>query len=125
MKRLTARQWAGALQSLTEQKTKEDAHGTLKNFVLQLRRRRALNLVPQILRVYGESVDAAHGVVRVATVAARALPERIAQELHEMGTEVIIDHKIDPHVIAGVKITMDGVIIDGTVATRLKKLYES
>lgn len=126
MKRLTPRQWAQALYALTETtKTSAETETKIQQFVSLLRRRRALPLVGHIARLYRERADATAGIVRVKTVAARALSKETTQELKSLGTEVIIDHTIDPHVIGGMKIEMDGVIIDGTVATRLHKLYES
>lgn len=125
MKRLTARQWATALVELTRNVKESEIPHKTKQFVQILRMRRASSLLPRIIRLYGELVDAEYGVVRVSTTAARELPDAVVAELKELGREVIIDHSIDPHVIGGVRIQMDGVIIDGTVATRLKKIYEN
>lgn len=125
MKRLTARQWAAVLVELTRDAKESSVAHKVKSFVQLVRARRATNLLPRVIRAYREMMDAEHGVVRIQTTAARELPAAIEAELKNLGTEVIIDHTIDPHVIGGVKLTMDDVIIDGTVATRLKKLYES
>ena len=125
MKRLTARQWAVALAGLTRDKKESDVAHVAKQFAVALRARRASFLWPRILAIYGELVDAEQDVVRVSTTAARELSGAIKKELETLGREVIIDHTIDPHVIGGVRIQMGGVIIDGTVATRLKKIYES
>lgn len=125
MKRLTARQWARVLVELTKDTKESGAAHMVKNFVQLVRARRATAALPRVMRMYGELMDAEHGVVRIKTTAARELPAAVEAELKNLGTEVIIDHTIDPHVIGGVKLTMDNMIIDGTVATRLKKLYES
>ena len=125
MKRLTARQWATALAEVTRGVKESEIPHKTKKFVQVLRSRRATSLIPRILSLFGEIKDAELGVVRVSTTATRELSKEITAELQELGHEVIIDHTIDPHVIGGVKIQMDGVIIDGTVATRLKKIYES
>lgn len=125
MKRLTARQWATALVELTRNVKESEIPHKTKKFVQILRMRRASTLLPRIIALYGELMDAENGIVRVSTTAARELPDAVVAELKELGREVIIDHSIDPHVIGGVRIQMDGVIIDGTVATRLKKIYEN
>lgn len=125
MKRLTARQWATALVELTRNVKEAEIPHKTKKFVQILRMRRASTLLPRIIALYGELMDAENGIVRVSTTAARELPDAVVAELKELGREVIIDHSIDPHVIGGVRIQMDGVIIDGTVATRLKKIYEN
>ncbi len=125
MKRLTARQWATALVELTHEKKETEIGHNIKKFVQLLRVRRAGRQLGNIGRIYGELIDARQGVARVATTAARELPASVKRELENLATDVIIDHTIDPHVIGGMRIQMDGVIIDGTVATRLKKIYES
>lgn len=125
MKRLTARQWATALAHITKDAKESEIPHKTKKFVQILRSSRASSLLPRIIALFGEIHDKENGVVRVSTTAARELSKEVTKELQELGHEVIIDHTIDPHVIGGVKIQMDGVIIDGTVATRLKKIYES
>lgn len=125
MKRLTARQWATALAHITQDAKESEIPHKTKTFVQILRKSRASSLLPRIIALFGEIHDKENGVVRVSTTAARELSKEVTKELQELGHEVIIDHTIDPHVIGGVKIQMDGVIIDGTVATRLKKIYES
>lgn len=125
MKRLTPRQWAVALVELMRNTKESEVSHKTKQFVQVLRMRRASNLLPRVISIYKEIADAEAGIVHIETTAARELPSSVIKELESLGKDVIIDHTIDPHVIGGVRIQMDGVIIDGTVATRLKKIYEN
>ncbi|MCX6781076.1 MAG: F0F1 ATP synthase subunit delta [Candidatus Magasanikbacteria bacterium] len=122
MKRLTPRQWATALHEITSDVKESDAKIVIGKFVQQLRKRRALNLAPRIMKLFREISDSASGTINLHTTAAHELSASTITHLKELGTEGIIDHTIDPAVIGGVKIAMGDVIIDGTVATRLKKL---
>lgn len=125
MKKLTARQWAGALLALTTEAKEKEIPERVGEFIALLRRHRATRQVPIIIRQYSALVDAENGITRFATSAARALPKSVIKYLEECGDEVVIDHTIDPALIGGLKLTIGDVIIDGTVATRLQQLYET
>ena len=67
-------------------------------------------------------------------VLGRAEPARKAADLEEAlgaklktltGCEMILDKKVDPAVIGGVKVTIGDRVIDGTLRTELKRLRRS
>lgn len=125
MKKLTVQQWAHVLLRMTELEKQSTVDEKLAQFIELLRKKHATKLSARILSAFGRVWDEEHNVIRLETRSARELPESVETQLHTLGTEVIIDHTVDPHVIGGITIKMDDVIIDGTVATRLNKLYES
>lgn len=125
MKKLSPRQWAGALLVLIIEAKEKEVPDRVGEFISLLYRHRATRQVPLIIRQYAALVDKQNGVTRVATSAARALSKSVIKRLEEFGDEVVIDHTIDPTMIGGLKLTIGDVIIDGTVAMRLKQLYET
>ncbi len=125
MKRLTVREWVTFLKEITAEATERDVPKWLGEFMRVVRVRRALKLLPRIIAAYKEAADTESGTVRIETWAARALPNQITEALQKLGTDVVIDHTINPLLIGGLKLKVGDVIIDGTIATRLKKLYEA
>lgn len=104
----------------------DEAHTAeaVATFVHEVRRRCAGRLLPRIAAAYQARMT--HGTSLVVhTRAARELPVAIAKELSSLAQHVTIEHTIDPFVIGGIQIAYGDVIIDGTVATRVKKLYEA
>lgn len=125
MKRLSVAQWAALLDRFTATLQREQVGTGVKQFVTELRRRRALRLLPRIMRSFAARRDAAEGLLHVHTAGARELPSTVEQELKLLAPHVEIQHTIDPHLIGGVRIAYNDIVIDGTVAARLTKLYEA
>ena len=72
-------------------------------------------------------VEKHEGVVRAIVTTAVTMPADLSASLSEKlssftGTRVILENKIDPAVIGGVCVTMDGKILDGTVRSNLDQL---
>lgn len=125
MKRLSVAQWAKALHVCVGSASREQAPHAVKQFVGELRRRRAMKFLPRIARTFSAQRDADDGILAVHTSAARELPSSVEAELQHLAPHVIIHHTIDPHLIGGVRIAYHDIVIDGTIAARLKKLYEA
>lgn len=126
MKRLTVAQWAQVLVDLTKDASSEaEVAKQLQAFVRALKSRRATKMLPRILVRYQALRDAEQGIIHFKTVAARELPQSVIASLQELGKKVIIDHTIDPQVVGGLKLQVGDVIIDGTIARALRKLYEN
>jgi F-type H+-transporting ATPase subunit delta len=126
MRKMTAREWAKTLHTLTADATKEQITERVTQFTALLRIRRATKLVPRIMTAFTEISNAAQGIVHVKTSAAHALSKEIESQLKESyGSEVVIDHTIDPHAIGGLRLQVGDMIIDGTIKTALQKLYEN
>jgi F-type H+-transporting ATPase subunit delta len=72
----------------------------------------------------------AEGVVRVRVVTAQALSgeerERIAAKLsHTLGLKVKLEESVDPTVLAGVRIEIEGRTLDGTLKARFDQLHRT
>lgn len=85
--------------------------------------------VQDIGEAFAELVEKEEGVVRARVVTAVPLAEDLAAALRGRlakmtGKRVILDAKVDPRVIAGVRVTMGDKVLDGTVRTNLDVLRD-
>lgn len=70
-----------------------------------------------------------HGILEVTAVTASALDDGLQKQLLSKlcavtGKKVELSCRLDPAVLGGVRLEMDGKRLDGTVQTRLKELRE-
>jgi F-type H+-transporting ATPase subunit delta len=79
---------------------------------------------------YARLVETERGMIRARVVTAIALPadleEKLAARLNDVtGKTVILEKRVDPAVIGGVKVTLGDKILDGTVRTNLDLLRKT
>lgn len=99
----------------------------ISNFIHLLIRRGKIKELPRIKEEYGLMVDRHNGISHVKLTTAIPLGEEdrsvIAGKLEkETGKKMIIRSEVSPDVIAGIIIHMDDMLLDGSVASRLKLL---
>ena len=102
----------------------------LLDFFNLLLDRNRIELLRDIGTVFAELVEADQGLVRARVVTAIALPADLETKLrdklaHVTGKSVILDKKVDPAVIGGVRVTLGDRVIDGTVRTNLDRLRKT
>jgi F-type H+-transporting ATPase subunit delta len=93
---------------------------------LLLRRKRTA-LLPEILSEYVQMDEEKKGIKRVKVISAVSLDKSeerlLASRLqHLTGKTILIDTKVDPSILGGVVIYLDGKVIDGSVRTGLEEL---
>jgi F-type H+-transporting ATPase subunit delta len=98
-----------------------------KNAVGLLTRRRRLYALPAIAKVLSQLSDERAGLVRATVISAAPLSEpyaqRLQRELEAMtGKKVVIQHRQDPSLIAGVVTQIGDRIIDGSARARLSEI---
>ena len=98
----------------------------LKFFMLLLDKNRIEN-TRDIGEVFAELVESDKGVQHATVVTAVPMPEDLAERLRASlagytGKTIILDHKVDPHVIGGVFVQLGDRVLDGTVRTNLDEL---
>ncbi len=98
----------------------------LRFFFLLLEKKRIAN-TRDIGEVFAELVEADRGVQHAKVVTAIPLADDLADRLREKlagftGKTVILDQKVDPGVIGGVRVTLGDRVLDGTVRTNLDLL---
>ncbi len=109
----------------------DEAFGGVHKYVLNLLkllcRRSALGLCPGCLEQYKALVYEARGILPVEVISAVPLTEAQADALRQKlatktGKTILLESKLDPGVLGGVKLRYGGLELDGTAAGRLESL---
>jgi F-type H+-transporting ATPase subunit delta len=99
----------------------------LRRLLTLLAERNRMELLPEIHRRFTELWNAHRGVVTAEAVAAQPLPAAEARRLADAlqratRREVDLRSSVDPDVLGGVLVRMEGRVYDGTVRARLRAL---
>ena len=99
----------------------------LLNFVYLLLDKNRIENFRDIGEEFAHLVEQERGVMRARVTTAVALPADLEEQLQAKlsaltGRTMILDKRIDPAVIGGVKVVMEDKILDGTVRTNLDAL---
>lgn len=97
----------------------------LVNLVKMLAKRRMAYAISSTLKAYDEEYMESRGIVRAEAISAVALTDaqrkRLAEKLGKItGKQIIIDNKVDPSLLGGIKLRYMGIQRDGSVKTRLE-----
>ncbi len=97
-------------------------------FYLLIDKNRMENL-QDIGEAFADLVEEDRGVLHAGVVTAVPLAEDLEKPLQEKlaamtGKKVILETKVDPGVLGGVCVTMEGKILDGTVRANLNRLQK-
>jgi F-type H+-transporting ATPase subunit delta len=100
---------------------------TLQRLVRLLAERDHLALLPELVEVYADMVNAARGIQAVQATSATALDEiqerGLIRALEQVaGGEIELTSQVDPGVLGGLRVKMEGRTYDGTVRARLQAL---
>jgi F-type H+-transporting ATPase subunit delta len=95
-----------------------------------LAKRRRLGAVADVARELERMVDDDAGVLRASVTSAAALSEayldKLRQELEKAtGRKVIISHRQDPSLVAGVVTRIGDKVVDGSVRARLSSFRDA
>lgn len=87
-------------------------------------------LFPRIADEYFSLYDNSRGIERVVAVSAVAMTEEqilgVKKRLEEQtGKTVIVENKIEPEILGGIKLRYSGIQLDGSLKTRLDALDKS
>lgn len=101
-----------------------DFDENLLNLVKILIERRMAYAVVRTLRMYEEEYMESRGIIRAEVISAIPLNDsqkkRIEEKLGKItGKQVIIDNKVDPSLLGGIKLRYMGIQRDGSIKTRL------
>lgn len=105
-------------------------HEYVLNFLKLLVERGAIHEFAECADAYRACYNRDHGVVEAEVTTARPLTDSQRQKLIEKlqgmtGKEVVIKEKVDPSVLGGVLLQMDGKRFDNTVAHRLNAIKQA
>ncbi len=93
--------------------------------VLVDRRREAL--IPDIAFEFAELVDTSEGRVHASLVTARPIGDELLASLRgviesQTRREVVLDQRVDPELIGGVRLSLGDLVVDGTTRRALKDM---
>ncbi len=99
----------------------------LYRFLQVLNRKGRLDRLPAIAVAFGQLVKEKHGEVDVELYTAAALTEQQIDRMTDrisqaIGRTALLHPHVDEHLIGGLKIQLGDRLIDGSVATQLRKL---
>lgn len=102
----------------------------LLNFIDLLLDKNRIENFRDIGEEFAHLVEQERGVMRARVTTAIALPQDLEQQLQARlsqltGKTMILDKRVDPAVIGGVKVVMEHRILDGTVRTNLDLLRKT
>ena len=105
----------------------DDVPTLIKRFCDLLLRRQRIAVLPAAAEVFSDLVDVRLGRVTARVTSATELDETHSAELTEAlskfsGKTVRIDSTVNPEILGGVIARIDGVLIDGSVHSRLERL---
>lgn len=112
---------------LDEALAKNGAEPYLVSFLKLLCERGSLGETKGCAREYRRRYNADHGIVEATAISAAPLSAPQAEALRKKleartGKTVQLTVKLDPRVLGGIRLDMDGVRLDGTVQHRLQTL---
>lgn len=102
----------------------------MSNFLGLLRSKGRIRYLPQIERAFEILADAASGIQRVSVTTATVLQEDQRKALTKIletrqGLTVVLKEYTDPSLIGGLRVVINGQVLDGTVRKQLERMAET
>lgn len=116
--------------AIVDETFKGSVHEYVLNFMKLLVERGAIHAFPECVDAFRETYNREHRVAEAEVTTAQALTpqqkEKLLKKLESLsGREVVIKEKIDPSVVGGVLLQMEGKRYDNTVVHRLKAIKQA
>lgn len=129
--KVTAQQYAQALLELTEGKSEQEISAVVEKFALQLKKDGQLKNIERIMQKFSALFNKQNGIVEAEVVSREKLGAEMIKELEKFIREkysadvVAIENVVDADIKGGIIIKVGDEILDGSVATQLKKLKKT
>ena len=113
--------------ALLDEAFRGQVHLYVLNFLKILCEKGTLRELSGCARAYRVRYNQAHGILEATATTAVAMTEQQAKSLHEKlekltGKTIDLQTKVDPAVLGGIRLDIDGTELDGTVQNRLAAL---
>ncbi len=113
--------------ALLDEAFRGQIHPYLLNFLKILCEKGTLRELPGCARAYRVRYNAAHGILEATAISAVALTGEQTACLQEKleavtGKQIDLKTKVDPAVLGGIRLDIEGTELDGTVQNRLASL---
>jgi F-type H+-transporting ATPase subunit delta len=126
--KVSATQYARTLLELTENKSEQEISAVVVKFAEQMKKDGQLKNAGAIMEKFSELYNKAHGIVATQVCGRREVSPEVLKKVgafvkekysaQEVEMEVVVDEKIQ----GGIIIKVGDEIIDGSVASQLKRL---
>ena len=115
---------------LLDQALRGQVHPYVLNFLKILCEKGTLRELSGCARAYRVRYNQAHGILEAVAVSAVPMTEQQIARLHEKleavtGKQIDLKTKVDPAVLGGIRLDLEGTELDGTVKNRLASLRRS
>lgn len=126
--KISLRKYAEALcESLIEEKDHKIAAGKIQNLLKLLTKRKQSKLIKQLPETFKAIWFKRHKKMEISVILAKKPSEEEIKNIARLladafKKEVILEEKINPQIIGGIKLEFDDCVIDNTVAASLVKL---
>ena len=116
--------------ALLDEAFRGQVHLYVLNFLKILCEKGTLRELPGCARAYRVRYNAAHGILEATAITAVAMTaaqtEQLRQKLEMVtGKKIDLATKIDPGVLGGIRLDIEGTELDGTVQNRLASLRKN
>ena len=116
--------------ALLDEAFRGQVHLYVLNFIKLLCEKGALRELPGCARAYRLRYNEAHGILEATAVSAVPLTAEQTARLHEKlekvtGKHIDLKTKVEPAVLGGIRLDIEGTELDGTVRNRLAGLRSS
>ena len=113
--------------ALLDEAFRGQVHLYVLNFLKILCEKGTLRELPGCARAYRIRYNAAHGILEATAITAIAMTAAQAEQLRQKletitGKKIDLATKIDPSVLGGIRLDIEGTELDGTVQNRLATL---
>ena len=113
--------------ALLDEAFRGQIHPYLLNFLKILCEKGTLRELPGCARAYRVRYNAAHGILEATAISAVTLTKEQTARLQEKleavtGKQIDLKTKVDPAVLGGIRLDIEGTELDGTVQNRLASL---
>ena len=115
---------------LLDEALRDQVHLYVLNFLKILCEKGTLRELSGCARAYRIRYNQAHGILEATATTAVAMTEQQAKSLHEKlekvtGRHIDLKTKVEPAVLGGIRLDIEGTELDGTVRSRLAGLRSS
>ena len=116
--------------ALLDKTFRDEIHLYLLNFLKILCEKSYLRELSGCARAYRVRYNAAHGILEATAISAVAMTKEQTARLHEKlkavtGKKIDLKTKVDPSVLGGIRLDIEGTELDGTVQNRLANLRKN
>lgn len=127
----TPKQYAQALFDSTQGKQQHDIDAIIGRFAVRLRRDGQIKRLTAIIAAFSDLWNRAHGIVEAQVVSREQLDAPVLADVQRFvlqryhAKQAVLVERIDPAIKGGVIIRVGDEVIDGSIATQLKKLKKN